>query len=362
MDKIRRNFWILTRKDVSLRCIFRIFIRKFGQMKNVSIMPLSLRSLVGLGLILILFSSCQSDKESALITGTIDQWSPNSHLFLGITADDAKRSVMAEIPVGDDGSFSRKQPVDKPTVASIIVNSPGLGTNRISLFLEKGKSLTVDLRQIQPNGSNAYDIQPTFGGDLQAESEFVNDNASVNPRDFATFLDFKDSVDHFYADRLIRAREIGNPAFVDEYIAVFDPINHNARLVNYIPHDANLDSVETAYMDFINALDFNDPVNEDALQQYLITYGRHVQKKNQGGSATMPALEELTRRTQNQKMLNNISSHLMFFFLMIDTPYVETVWAKYNTICKDKSQIDDLRPRYEARSKELKNIKPQRPH
>ncbi len=331
-------------------------------MKYVSIMPLTLRTMIGLGLLLSFFTCCQSDKENALITGSIDQWSPGSHLFLGITADDAKQSIMAEIPVDGDGSFSRKQPVVKPTVASIIVNSPGLGTNRISVFLEKGKTLTVDLHQIQPTDNNSFDIEPTFGGDLRAESEFVNDNASVDPRDFATFHDFKDSVDRFYADRLIRAKEIGNPAFVDQYNAVYDPINHNARLVNYITHDANLDSVETAYMDFINALDFNNPVNEDALQQFLITYGRHVQKKNQGGSATMPALEELTRRTQNQKMLDNISSHLMFFFLMIDTPYVESVWAKYNTICKDKSQIDELRPRYEARSKELKKAKNQRKH
>ena len=312
--------------------------------------------------LLSLFTGCQSDKENAFISGSVDQWSSSSHLFLSINADDAKRAVMAEIPVDDNGSFYYEQQVERPVVASIIVNEPGFGTNRFSLFLEKGKTSTVDLRHVRQTESNAYDILPTFSGDTQAESEFVNDNTSINPRDFATFNDFKDSVDHFYADRLIRAKEIGNPAFVDEYIAVNDPISHNARLVNYITHDANLDSVETAYMDFINALDFNDPVNEDALQQYLITYGRHVQKKNQGGSATMPALEELTRRTQNQTMLNNISSHLMFFFLMIDTPYVETVWAKYNTICKDKSQIDDLRPRYEARSKELKNIKPQRPH
>ena len=311
--------------------------------------------------LLSLFSACQSGKENAFVSGTVDQWSPTRHLFLSIMANDVK-SVTAEIPVGEDGSFQYEQPVGKPTVASIIVNEPGFGTNRVSLFLEKGKASTVDLRHVRLTDSNACDILPTFGGDTQAESEFVNDNTSVDPRDFSSFHDFKDSVDRFYADRLMRAREIGNPAFVDEYIAVNDPISRNARLVNYITHDANLDSVETAYMDFINALDFNDPVNEDALQQYLITYGRHMQKKNQGGSATMPALEELTRRTQNQQMLDNISSHLMFFFLMIDTPYVETVWAKYNTICKDKSQIDDLRPRYEARSKELQKVKTQRPH
>ena len=298
--------------------------------------------------LLSLFSACQSGKEKAFVSGTVDQWSPTSHLFLSIMADDEK-AVMAEIPVGEDGSFHCEQRLGKPTVASIIVNEPGFGTNRVSLFLEKGKTSTVDLRHVLLTDSNACDILPTFGGDTQAESEFVNDNTSVDSRDFASFHAFKDSVDRFYADRLMRARKIGNPTFVDEYIAVNDPISHNARLVNYITHDANLDSVETAYMDFINALDFNDPVN-------------HMQKKNQGGSATMPALEELTRRTQNQQMLDNISSHLMFFFLMIDTPYVETVWAKYNTICKDKSQIDDLRPRYEARSKELQKAKAQRPH
>jgi hypothetical protein len=312
-------------------------------------------------ILLSLFSACQSGKEKAFVSGTVDQWSPTSHLFLSIMADDEK-AVMAEIPVGEDGSFHFEQRLDKPTVASIIVNEPGFSTNRVSIFLEKGKTSTVDLRHVRLTDSNACDILPTFGGDTQAESEFVNDNTSVDSRDFASFHAFKDSVDRFYADRLMRARKIGNPTFVDEYIAVNDPISHNARLVNYITHDANLDSVETAYMDFINALDFNDPVNEDALQQYLITYGRHMQKKNQGGSATMPALEELTRRTQNQQMLDNISSHLMFFFLMIDTPYVETVWAKYNSICKDKSQIDDLRPRYEARSKELQKAKAQRPH
>ena len=311
--------------------------------------------------LLSLFSACQSGKEKAFVSGTVDQWSPTSHLFLSIMADDEK-AVMAEIPVGEDGSFHFEQRLDKPTVASIIVNEPGFGTNRVSIFLEKGKTSTVDLRHVRLTDSNACDILPTFGGDTQAESEFVNDNTSVAPRNFSSFPNFNDSVDRFYDDRLRRAMKIGNPAFVDEYIAVNDPISRNARLVNYITHDANLDSVETAYMDFINALDFNNPVNEDALQQYLITYGRHMQKKNQGGSATMPALEELTRRTQNQQMLDNISSHLMFFFLMIDTPYVETVWAKYNTICKDKSQIDDLRPRYEARSKELRKARAQRPH
>ena len=185
-------------------------------------MPLTLRTMIGLGLLLSFFTCCQSDKENALITGSIDQWSPGSHLFLGITADDAKQSIMAEIPVDGDGSFSRKQPVVKPTVASIIVNSPGLGTNRISVFLEKGKTLTVDLHQIQPTDNNSFDIEPTFGGDLRAESEFVNDNASVDPRDFATFHDFKDSVDRFYADRLIRAKEIGNPAFVDQYLRMMN--------------------------------------------------------------------------------------------------------------------------------------------
>ena len=313
-------------------------------------------------LLFLLLLSCQSDKQEAVITGAIDHLSPNGRLQLDIVADERQNTVVAEIPVRDDGTFSCSQPVEKPTVASILISDKGIGKERITLYLQKGKSVHVDLRHMLEADSTTITILPTFSGDTQAESTFVNDNASVDPRRFDTFTAFKDSVDKFYADRLERAQAIGNPVFVEEYLSVNDPSSHHARLVNYIPHDANLDSVETAYMDFINSLDFDNPINEAALQQYLITYGRFVQKKNEGGSATMPALEELTRRTRNQSMRNNISSHLMFFFLMIDTPYVESVWAKYNEICNDKSQIDELRPRYDARRKELKKVKANRPH
>ncbi|MBO4754459.1 MAG: hypothetical protein J5543_07670 [Bacteroidales bacterium] len=311
--------------------------------------------------IFLLLLSCQSDKQEAVITGTIDHWSPNSRLQLDIIADERQHAVVAEIPVSDDGTFTYSQPVDKPTVASIIISDRSIGKERITLYLQKGKSVHVDLRHVQEADGTTITILPTFSGDMQAESAFVNDNVSVDPRNFGTFTAYKDSVDKIYADRLERAQAIGNPVFVEEYLSVNDPISHHVRLVNYIPHDADLDSVETAYKDFINSLDFDDPVNEAALQQYLITYGRFVQKKNEGGSATMPALEELVRRTRNQSMRNNISSHLMFFFLMIDTPYVESVWAKYNEICNDKSQIEELRPRYDARRKELKNVKANRP-
>ena len=335
--------------------------------------------------------------QEAVITGTIDNWTPTSHLYLNNHPDSSspfeggpRGASIIEIPVSPDGSFSMRQPIERPTVATLNIKTPSNpslppdatnGSNlsnssnpsnpsspsplRLSLYLEADKTINVDLRHVQsssegrPSGAS---ILPTFSGDTRAECEFVNDNTSIDPRHFDTFTAFKDSVDRFYADRLKRAQAIGNPAFVDDYIAINDPISRNARLVNYISHDANLDSVETAYTDFINSLDFNDPVNEDALHQYLITYGRFVQRKNLGGSATMPALEELTRRTSNQAMLDHISSRLMYFFLMIDTPYVESVWAKYNTICKDKALIDELRPRYNARSKELKKTKAQRPH
>ena len=50
--------------------------------------------------LLPLFSACQSGKEKAFVSGTVDQWSPTSHLFLSIMADDEK-AVMAEIPVGE---------------------------------------------------------------------------------------------------------------------------------------------------------------------------------------------------------------------------------------------------------------------
>ena len=309
----------------------------------------------------LLLLSCQSDKQEAVITGTIDHLSPKGRLQLDIIADERQHAVVAEIPVSDDGTFSYSQPVDKPTVASIIISDKSIGKERITLYLQKGKSVHVELRHVQEADGTTITILPTFSGDMQAESAFVNDNVSVDPRNFDTFTAYKDSVDKIYADRLERAQAIGNPVFVEEYLSVNDPSSHHVRLVNYIPHDANLDSVETAYKDFINSLDFDDPINEAALQQYLITYGRFVQKKNEGGSATMPALEELVRRTRNQSMRNNISSHLMFFFLMIDTPYVETVWAKYNEICNDKSQIEELRPRYDARRKELKNVKANRP-
>lgn len=305
---------------------------------------------------LTLLTSCSNEK-GATITGSVDRWTESSRLILGIMAEETQDPIMAEIPVRNDGTFSYHQKVEKPTVASIIINNPGTGMNRISLFLENGKTVNVDLKHVKEAEGEAYGIEPTFTGDTKAESEFVNENKSIDPRDFETFTAFKDSIDKYYAERLVRAKAIGNPAFEKDYIAIYDPMNQNARLVNYIPHDANLDSVETAYMDYINQLDFNDPVNENALQQYLITYGRFVQKKKEGGSATMPSLEELTRRTQNQTMLNNISSHLMFFFLMIDTPYVESVWAKYTEICKDESQINELRPRYEARKSDLEKVR-----
>lgn len=306
---------------------------------------------------LLLLTGCGPAGSDVVATGRVEPLDSSDRLFLQVGNDAVDEPIYASVDVEPDGTFSARADLEQPCEGLLIVAVRGHGPVRsLPLYLEPGKQVEVHVMQQRDDDGN-FALSPTFSGALKAECELVNEGTAVDARQFDAFQAFRDSVDRIYAARWERAQSIGNETFLGQYLAASDSAKHHAQLVGYVPHDANLDSVDVAYRDYIDALDFDNPVNEDALYQYLITYGRHYQQSTRGGSATLPALEELTRRCHNQQMLDRISTHLMYFFLMINTPYVETVWAKYLTICKDPNLIDHLRPRYEPRSRELEQSK-----